>query len=88
MCETYVTLSIESISQSENDLRSDSINWGIKQKAAQGTSKLNNRKCHGYKNGMDGELIINEEETKNVQLIFNPFLDGNSLLGMLKKPKN
>lgn len=39
------------------------------------------------KNGVDSELIINEEEAKNFQLIFNPYLDGKSLLGMLKKPK-
>ncbi|MDT2768214.1 recombinase family protein [Streptococcus suis] len=38
---------IESIAQSENESRSDNIKWGIKQRAAQGTSKLYNRKCYG-----------------------------------------
>lgn len=47
---------------------------GIKQKAAQGTSKLYNRKCYGYENDSNGGLIINEEEAKNVKLIFNLYL--------------
>ena len=55
---------IESIAQAENESRSDNIKWGIKQKAAQGTSKLYNRKCYGYKNDADCELIIDEEEAK------------------------
>ena len=41
---------IEAIAQAENESRSDNIKWGIKQRAAQGTSKLYNRKCYGYKN--------------------------------------
>lgn len=39
---------IESIAQAENESRSENIKWGIKQRAAQGTSKLYNRKCYGY----------------------------------------
>ena len=45
---------IEAIAQAENESRSDNIKWGIKQRAAQGTSKLYNRKCYGYKNDADG----------------------------------
>ena len=69
---------IESIAQAENESRSDNIKWGIKQKAAQGTSKLYNRKCYGYENDADGELIIKEEEAKNVKLIFDLYLQGKS----------
>lgn len=65
---------IESISQAENESRSDNIKWGIKQKVAKGTSKLYNRKCYGYENDADGALIINEEEAENVKLIFNLYL--------------
>ena len=35
---------IEGIAQAENESRSDNIKWSIKQRAAQGTSKLYNRK--------------------------------------------
>jgi len=74
---------IESIAQAENESRSDNIKWGIKQRAAQGTSKLYNRKCYGYKNDIDGSLIIDDAEAKNVQLIFDLYLQGKSIIGIL-----
>ncbi|MGI5983746.1 MAG: recombinase family protein [Sakamotonia sp.] len=40
--------SIESLAQVENESRSENIKWGIKQRAASGTSKLYDRKCYGY----------------------------------------
>lgn len=74
---------IESIAQAENESRSDNIKWGIKQRAAQGTSKLYNRKCYGYKNDSDGSLIIDDTEAKNVQLIFDLYLQGKSIIGII-----
>src|SRR6056297_2113415 len=53
---------IESIAQAENESRSDNIKWGIKQRAAQGTSKLYNRKCYGYINDENGNLAIDDEK--------------------------
>ena len=76
---------IEAIAQAENESRSDNIKWGIKQRAAQGTSKLYNRKCYGYKNDVDGSLIIDDEEAKNVRMIFNLYLQGKSILGIVKE---
>lgn len=62
---------IESITQAENESCSENIKWDTKQRAAQGTSKLYNRKCYGYKNDVDGSLIIDDGVAKNVQLIFD-----------------
>lgn len=76
---------IESIAQAENESRSDNIKWGIKQRAAQGTSKLYNRKCYGYFNDSDGNLAIDEKEAKNVRLIFNLYIQGKSVLGIVKE---
>lgn len=76
---------IEAISQAENESRSDNIKWGIKQRAAQGTSKLYNRKCYGYKNDIDGSLIIDQAEAKNVQIIFDLYLQGKSIIGIVKE---
>lgn len=76
---------IESIAQAENESRSDNIKWGIKQRAAQGTSKLYNRKCYGYYNEADGNLAIDDEEAKNVRMIFNLYLQGKSVLGIVKE---
>jgi DNA invertase Pin-like site-specific DNA recombinase len=76
---------IESIAQAENESRSDNIKWGIKQRAAQGTSKLYNRKCYGYKNDAAGKLVIDEKEAKNVRLIFNMYLQGKSVIGIVSE---
>ncbi|MDD2217483.1 MAG: recombinase family protein [Eubacteriales bacterium] len=76
---------IESIAQAENESRSDNIKWGIKQRAAQGTSKLYNRKCYGYVNASDGSLMIKDEESKNVRLIFNLYLRGKSVIGIISE---
>ncbi|SNT24580.1 Site-specific DNA recombinase [Anaerovirgula multivorans] len=76
---------IESIAQAENESRSDNIKWGIKQRAAQGTSKLYKRKCYGYFNDADGNLVIDDKEAKNVRIIFNLYLQGKSVLGIVKE---
>jgi len=83
-CDLMISI-IESIAQAENESRSDNIKWGIKQRAAQGTSKLYNRKCYGYVNASDGCLIIEESEAKNVRMIFNLYLQGKSVLGIVKE---
>lgn len=76
---------IESIAQAENESRSYNIKWGIKQRAAQGTSKLYSRKCYGYVNASDGNLIIKDEEAKNVRLIFNMYLQGKCVIGIVSE---
>jgi site-specific DNA recombinase len=76
---------LESIAQAENESRSNNIKWGIKQRAAQGTSKLYNRKCFGYKNANDGSLIVKEDEAKNVRLIFKLYLQGKSVIGIISE---
>lgn len=76
---------IEAIAQAENESRSDNIKWGIKQRAAQGTSKLYNRKCYGYENDVNGELIIKADEAENVKLIFDLYLEGKSIIGIIKE---
>lgn len=76
---------MESIAQAENESRSENIKWGIKQRAAQGTSKLYDRKCYGFKHDKDGHLVIDEEKAKNVKLIFDLYLDGQSVIGIIKE---
>lgn len=74
---------IESIAQAENESRSENIKWGIKQRAAQGTSKLYNRKCYGYVHDKEGNLIIKHDEAKNVTKIFEMYLHGKSVIGIV-----
>ena len=84
--DSYLMISIiEAIAQSENESRSENIKWGIKQRAANGSSRLYDRKCYGYTHNADGKLIIDDAEAKNVQMIFNLYLRGKSVLGILKE---
>ena len=77
----------ESFAQAENETRSANIKWGNKQRAANGTSKLYDRKCYGYTNDKDGKLIIVEDEAKVVRLIFDWYLQGDSVGVIIKKLK-
>ena len=74
---------IESVAQAENESRSENIKWGIKNRAASGKSKLYDRKCYGYKHDAAGRLIIDEETAKNVKLIFDLYLNGQSVIGII-----
>ena len=76
---------MESIAQAENESRSENIRWVIKQRAADGTSKLYDRMCYGYKHDEDGHLVIDEEKDKNVKLIFELYLNGQSVVGIIKE---
>ena len=76
---------IESIAQAENESRSENIKWGIKQRAAAGTSKLYDRKCYGYKHDENGHLVIDVEKAKNVNLVFNLYFSGQSVVGIIKE---
>lgn len=76
---------IESLAQAENESRSDNIKMGIKYRAAAGTSKLYDRKCYGYKHDENGKLIIDDETAANVKLIFDLYLGGKSVLGIIRE---
>lgn len=76
---------IESLAQAENESRSDNIEWGMRQRTAQGTSKLYDRKCYGYEYDENGKLIVNEEQAVVVRKIFNWYLGGLSVNGIIKE---
>ena len=75
---------ISAVAQEENEARSQNTHWGIKQKAADGTSKLYRRKCYGYKETKDGILEIVPEQAETVRLIFEFYLQGYSF-DMIRK---
>jgi DNA invertase Pin-like site-specific DNA recombinase len=76
---------VEALAQAENESRSENIKWGIKKKVEQGTSKLADRKCYGYDSDENGKLVVNEEQAAVVQRIFNLYLGGKSVTGILKE---
>ncbi len=80
-----VITAIESLAQAENESRSADIKWGIKKRAEEGTSKLYDRKCYGYKHDANGKLVIDKATAENVRLIFNLYLSGKSVIGIVKE---
>lgn len=76
---------MESFAQAENESRSENIRMGLAMKAANGTSGLYKRKLYGYVKNKDGELVIDDEKAKVVRDIFRWYLDGASVLGIIKK---
>ena len=79
---------IEACEQSENEWRSENIRWGLKKKAENGTSGLYNRPCYGYKKDKYGMLIIDDEQAKVVIDIFNWYLEGDSIGGIIERLEN
>lgn len=76
---------MESLAQAENESRSENIRMGLAMRAANGTSGLYKRKLYGYTKNINAELVIDEEQAKNVRNIFRWYLDGASVLGIIKK---
>ena len=52
-----------------------------------GISKSYNKICYGYKHDSEGNLCIKESEAKNVRFIYNCYLDGHSIISILKELK-
>lgn len=76
---------MESLAQAENESRSENIRMGLAYRAANGTSGLYKRKLYGYVKNKDGDLVIDDEQAKVARDIFRWFLDGASVLGIIKK---
>lgn len=78
---------IEACTQAENETRSDNIKCGIKQRASNGSLGFYRRKCYGYDKDENGDLVINEEQAVIVRMIFDLYLGGKSILGIVKELK-
>lgn len=76
---------IEAFAQEESYNRSENILWGIEKGMKDGTSKLYNRSCFGYRKNENGDLEIFPEETKIVRLIFDLYLQGNSIFSIINE---
>lgn len=81
---TMVTM-YEMSAEHFNAERSENIKWGVRHAAENGTSTLYDRKCYGYMNDASGHLIINPEECENVRLIFDLYLEGYSVVKIIKE---
>lgn len=79
---------VQACCQAENDWRSENIRFGLKHRAEDGTSGLYSRACYGYNKDKHGMLIIDEEQAKVVRAIFNWYLEGLSVGGIIERLKS
>lgn len=75
---------LEAVHQADNESRSENIKLGHRQKALEGSSGLYNRKCYGYIHNEESELIPHPEQRQVVQQIFEWYLSGESVIGIVK----
>ena len=59
-----------SLYQNESEVKSGSVKWGLKVGYMNGTSKLGDRPCYGYRRNADGALVPHPEEAENVRMIY------------------
>jgi site-specific DNA recombinase len=85
--EFYIT-ALEAAAQEESRVKSETIKWGLQKSLKSGNSKLYARKCFGYKHNTEGSLVIVEEQAKIVRLIYSYYLDGHSIVSIIKELKS
>lgn len=81
----FITTILEAYAQAGNESRSKDIKKGFIMGAKVGTSGLYKRRCYGYYTDKNGDLQINVDEAKIVRSIFEMYLSGESLVGIIKR---
>lgn len=79
---------VQACCQAENDWQSENIRFGLKHRAEDGTPGLYSRAYYGYKKDKHGMLIIDEDQAKVVRTIFDWYLEGLSVGGIIKRLKS
>lgn len=73
--------------QAENEWRSENIRLGLMMKAQAGTSGVYSRKCFGYRKNKAGLLEVDDKEAETVRKIYDWYLSGFSVTGIIKQLK-
>jgi site-specific DNA recombinase len=68
--------------QEESVAKGRNIQFGIQESFKSGNSGFNTIGCYGYKRNTGGKLCVCEEQAAVVRLIYDLYLDGNSLYGI------
>ena len=76
---------LSGLAQEDSTSRSENIKAGIGYQLKDGKSYLYTRPCYGYRKGNGGELVIDEENAENVRLIFDLYLQGHSIVSIVKE---
>ena len=75
---------LEGIAQEESRSRSENIKWGILRGIESGGGRIFLKKCYGYDQDQDGNLIINDYEAQTVCHIYDLYLKGYSILAIIR----
>lgn len=82
---SFIISLIEGVAQEESKARSGNISWGIQRRVENGTASILNRKCYGYSHDDNGNLQVNEYEAGIVRSIFDMYLQGYSVIGIIRE---
>ena len=85
--EFYITI-YGSIAQSESENISANVIWGKNQSAKEGKVAFHYKNFLGYRRSEDGKPEIDPEEAKTVKLIYERFLAGDSMRGIVEMLDN
>lgn len=83
--QDFIIAILQMAAQAESEARSQNIKMGITNGLNSGKSKLYNRRCFGFSNDQNGNLIINEEEAETVRKIFDHYINGYSVLAIISE---
>lgn len=76
---------LSSLAQDESRNISENCKWGIRTKFKNGEMHLNSFKFLGYDKDEDGKLVINPEQAKTVERIYNEFIWGRNPQEIVKE---
>ena len=81
---TRVYITVETaVAEGQVKERHENITWAIREQIRNGTSPLYTKPCYGYKKDDTGKLVINHKEANVVKMIFNKYLEGYSIIGII-----
>lgn len=79
--ELLITI-MSSLAQEESRSISENTTWGIRKRMADGKYTFAYSTFLGYEKGLDGSIVINEEEAKVVRYIYRLYLQGMGTTGI------
>ncbi len=78
----YITVA-SAVAEGQVKEKHENITWTIRKQIRNGTSPLYTKPCYGYKKDDNGELVINHEEANVVKMVFDKYLEGYSIIGII-----
>ena len=81
--EILITM-LGAFAQSESESISANVRWGIRQAMKEGKAAINYRYFYGYRKGKDGRPEIIPEQAEVVRKIYDLFLSGTPIRGILE----